>query len=868
MKTKLYLDKKTVFLFLGVPFLCLIFMTILGVKNKGLVIQNEANKYLAELPQKYASKVDSIFDPEAASITDTKTNKLGLESFVLDNQIHRELVIIKESPGSIELNQDFKNGFNLEIFPDNKISGNKSSLKEKVNILPTLYKYNGKEYALFSIELPLINIDKLKVSYTPRANKKQGWERIFNKAFKELKFNASALNQAKDNLTNRSKPNIYYPLAKKLFDDFDIKYLEHRYDIKGDSLFEIAESFESFLKKNTLASLIVKTPRAFFSSIESNRNIESSLYSIKGENFQEIESLVKQLNDNEIENVIDLKKIAAYYSILSFLSDGCTNLELRLILSDNTGLLEPIFVDSNSLGKAYRHLQKPILHNANFLQEYLENLKNLSELDITSNVINSTDIINTIYSINAYDVRNPFSLNYLELNQYKIKKNLLQSTMIKPRLISIDKNKVVISVQNISHYPVTIVGLNHKQKKEIVNINPSITLLENQLDTIQIELPRSFENLFVSKKKKATGFLLHKHIYELFVSFRPMAGDKNLYASIIPYQEQEEVSSDLFRDKSLINNHEHIVVKEAEKLITFRKDSIVINEPLIVPEGYTFRLRPGMVVDIVKGGKIISYSPLRFIGNKKKGIKIYSSDKKGQGLLVLSAEKESTLNYVVFDELSNPKHGSWSVTGAITFYESPVKLTNTIFSNNHSEDALNIVRTNFRINRCEINNTQSDAFDGDFVKGRVTNSIFNNLGNDAIDVSGSDITVKSVSIKNAGDKGLSAGEDSIMTIIDTEVDNSEIAVAGKDLSRVTVDNIKMSNTKLGITAFQKKPEFGPSSIIVKGIQTNNIETDYLIESSSTLFVDGKKIETTQNVKDRMYGVEFGRSSAETRNVSQ
>jgi hypothetical protein len=49
---------------------------------------------------------------------------------------------------------------------------------------------------------------------------------------------------------------------------------------------------------------------------------------------------------------------------------------------------------------------------------------------------------------------------------------------------------------------------------------------------------------------------------------------------------------------------------------------------------------------------------------------------------------------------------------------------------------------------------------------------------------------------------------------------------------------------------------------------SDIEINYLIEGSSSLFIDNKEIETTQNVKDRMYGVEFGRSSAETRNTPQ
>ena len=67
-----------------------------------------------------------------------------------------------------------------------------------------------------------------------------------------------------------------------------------------------------------------------------------------------------------------------------------------------------------------------------------------------------------------------------------------------------------------------------------------------------------------------------------------------------------------------------------------------------------------------------------------------------------------------------------------------------------------------------------------------------------------------------------------------------------------------------ITAFQKKPEFGPSQITVTNVKMENVEMDYLVESTSSLLIDGKKVETSQNVKDRMYGAEFGVSSDETR----
>ncbi len=106
--------------------------------------------------------------------------------------------------------------------------------------------------------------------------------------------------------------------------------------------------------------------------------------------------------------------------------------------------------------------------------------------------------------------------------------------------------------------------------------------------------------------------------------------------------------------------------------------------------------------------------------------------------------QESKLRFVNFNYLTNPKHGSWSVTGAVTFYESSVSLENVTISNNTCEDALNIIRTNFEMKSCSISNTQSDAFDGDYVKGTILYCKFSDLGNDAIDVSGSDLTIKGV----------------------------------------------------------------------------------------------------------------------------
>ena len=227
-------------------------------------------------------------------------------------------------------------------------------------------------------------------------------------------------------------------------------------------------------------------------------------------------------------------------------------------------------------------------------------------------------------------------------------------------------------------------------------------------------------------------------------------------------------------------------------------------------------------------------------GSVDKPILVKSSDKSGNGFTILTTEGRSELTHVTFEDMNTLDYEGWILTGAVTFYEAEVKMQKCRFIKNHCEDALNIVRSGFDINGIIIGDTYSDGLDIDFGTGTIRNALFNNTGNDGIDFSGSKITVENVIINNAGDKGVSIGEQSTVHIKKCEVNTAIIGVASKDLSKLTIDDIKLKNCKQGFTAYQKKPEFGGASIDVKKYSTDNVKYLHQIESSSTLLLKGVK----------------------------
>jgi hypothetical protein len=286
-----------------------------------------------------------------------------------------------------------------------------------------------------------------------------------------------------------------------------------------------------------------------------------------------------------------------------------------------------------------------------------------------------------------------------------------------------------------------------------------------------------------------------------------------------------------------------------------------VREDLVLPAGYTVVAGPGTELDLRDGAVVLSRSRLELTGEEDRPVRIRSADGTGGGLLVLQAEGESLLEHVVFEGLRGPHVPATNLTGAVTFYESDVRFERCAFLGARAEDALNVVRARFEIDESRFADTASDAIDGDFAEGTIARTLFERLGNDAIDVSGSVVRVRDVRVVAAGDKALSAGEQSTLDAEGVTIEGGEIALASKDRSELQIRRSSITGARVGMTAYRKKPEFGPGRIVAVGLRLQDVERPHLVEQGSTVIVDAEAIPgTMQRVEEILYGVEYGTAS--------
>jgi len=565
--------------------------------------------------------------------------------------------------------------------------------------------------------------------------------------------------------------------------------------------------------------------------------------------------------------VFDVPLMAKYNAICNLLGANHALIphNLRFYYNPISARLEPVGFDANGLQKQlypsyFEYAQKDL----SYMTAYSQAVEELIADDYFNKILNWPALDEQVSLMNtAFPVHNWDGENILKFNRQILRSIIDPTGSLHIFLNDFNENYVSLTIENYGRMPVVIESLADEFNRSFGFPDEEIVVLAKEQKTVRLTLNKNFHRLFINKKKKKAGFSLLKDIERVKVNYSVIGTKKIKQESILPWSSQSKdlVSNDIFRRSGNVAKYPYLEVDEKQKNITCKPGIWELPNTMIIPSGYRFKMGPGSSIHLTQSGsKIISFSPVQFVGTPDRPIRFFAKQGKGKGLLIMNSVDTSRLHYCEFDNLANPVDKNWGVSGAINFYDAPVKITHTKFTNNRSEDALNIIKTDFTMDEVVFSGTQSDAFDGDFVRGTIRNAFFDNLGNDAIDISGSTVELENIIINLAGDKGLSAGEKSTLTGKNIKVINSEIGVATKDDSTLKVTGLILEDNELGFTAFQKKPEFGPAILEALEVEMKNNTLDYLIENKSSLLLNGELMPTVDRVKDQMYGVIYGKSS--------
>jgi hypothetical protein len=669
------------------------------------------------------------------------------------------------------------------------------------------------------------------------------------------------------------------------------KFLLERYRHREGPIVRFNESFSTNYKK----SVVTPYEKKKWSSPENLPITERAIH------------LLEKFSHGKTgpEEVFELSKLANFYAILDLFvaHHGYYTKSLRYYYNPLIGKLEPIPFDNHYVHEKHYQLEKglpfgesffiaserainpapgnsvyyqyepykqymKLLFNndetfsTEFFKKYIEALKKYSKSEYLDkfflSIKNQLDYnLKMIYKNfplednNSYYGPGPFVFNesVVYRNQQKLQEKLedYKHSNINTRVhwLALDSENLTLEVVNRGWMPVKII----KATCGNTNFFPvtKAIIVANDLRKIRkikFKIPKNYN---VNDLKKNC----------LTISYKIIGLEIEKEEEVFPWKMFKKAgqAGHILSKSENINQFNFLEVDRKRNKILIKPGHWEIKESLVIPPQYKFIVSSGTQINLKNNAVILSYSPVEFLGTKESPIIIRSEDNSGQGLVVLQAKTKSIIKYTQFVNLKNANKVGWKLTGAVTFYESPVEIYHSSFSKNNSEDSLNIVRSNFVIKDSIFDHAFSDALDIDFGNGIIENSKFEYLGNDAIDMSGSKVDLKNIEIKFAGDKGISAGEKSDVRADAIFISASKNAIASKDHSHVLIEDIHLKDVAVGFSIYQKKPEFGPGKVLVNRLVSENTSVLYLLEKGSHLFVDGlEMLDKQPDVEKTLYSL--------------
>ena len=577
--------------------------------------------------------------------------------------------------------------------------------------------------------------------------------------------------------------------------------------------------------------------------------------------------------------VFDIKLMAKAYAISDLFGDDHSLLayNMRYYLNPISGLIEPVPYDQQNIrnvsekgivGERYQHYSPNKIITNNLISMMFNDKDFSFEYAKALNKISKKAYLNRFFTSIEEDLSKQLAILQKSYTRYDFKEKAILynnqeyiSSLLRPRKplsayivgSNPSTNQLNIKLTNMHTLPIEINSISTPDQKNI-GLNSEANMITNRYKICEGKLCKKmiapinkYQNISLYLQDSVSSPDLPQFTIKANVVGSDFLFDVPLY-SPNEYFNGTPSNSD-------ISNLDYISVDPLTKNISFNKPYVLIDRNLIIPKGFSLRVKEGTYIDLIDDSFILSYSPIILSGTKDKPIILTSSDKTGQGLLVVNADSPSTLSNVSFDNLRLINKLGLNITGSITFFNSDINIDNCNFKLLKAEDGLNIVNSNFTITNSSFSDIYSDALDVDFSTGSLTNLDFNLIGNDAIDLSGSVVNVNNIDINTVGDKGISIGEESKVSIQQANIMNSIIGIAIKDQSNLNGEYIFVSNSSVGIAGYNKKNWFSGSTTKLTNTKLYKNSEDYLNEIGSIMNINNSPIQANiRNLYKNYYAI--------------
>ena len=562
--------------------------------------------------------------------------------------------------------------------------------------------------------------------------------------------------------------------------------------------------------------------------------------------------------DGNLNEIFDLKKAAQYFALCDIgrvrhsmhwhnqrfyfnpISNSLEHIGFDCFAGFDEGENDVIlgYTSNDKIENPMSFLNKQFFNSPIFKKHYLDYLTKYSSEKFQQQIENNykEDYLKLLKALNKEFESYSFNLDRYKENAKLINQLLKEYSTINSKFILHQDNYDHLDTLTTNYYFPSI-GLKAKRNNRKNNLIVSLENFHNKNMEIVGYADKQnkttyFKKSFLIGRFGSTNNSIECELdsFAEFICFK-IAGNPLDLCKINSYQYKSSRNFSIHNEKNATKRIPNdFSIDSSSFTISLSKGNYSIKNPVIIPENWKLVISSGANINFKNNSYLKSYSPVNFNGTASEPIFITNGN-----ITVLSNKNDTSyLSFVEFDSLQHYENSSHTLTGAVSIYNTTVTIDNCKFSNNFSEDALNVISSDFTLSNSLISNTFSDGFDGDFCTGKIENCVFQNCNNDGIDLSGSNTSINSCSILNIKDKAISGGESSTLTIQNCSIKAANIGVASKDASSVNISSTSIDQTQVCYAVFQKKSEYNPATMTINSPTEENFKSLYLLDLKSKI----------------------------------
>jgi len=300
--------------------------------------------------------------------------------------------------------------------------------------------------------------------------------------------------------------------------------------------------------------------------------------------------------------------------------------------------------------------------------------------------------------------------------------------------------------------------------------------------------------------------------------------------------------------------HPFLVESERAGYLELKPGDWEVTGDLILPDRFGLLASQALTLRFDPGAVLFANGPLLLHGSVDAEILFVPKEDHWGGIVVLGAgdENPSSWSYVTIRAATGVQRSGWHVSGGVTFYESSVVLAHCRLLDALAGYALHIARSRFECAHTEFGYASAHALRGDFAEGRVEECMFHDVLGNALDVSGSNVSMQSIDLSRVYDHGISASRYSVVTLEGGRAEDVGVVASSSDMSHVHVQDVHVVQAwTAGFAAYTGEMGYGPASIRASGVVFDDQDAiQGLPQQGSSVRLEGAATDTSEfDVRD-------------------